>query len=168
MVNWSASETPQPQYDRSIVFRERFQEKIYDASTDQILSHSCLIVLRERYDNPAWNYKPSITNLTEDEKEFMEFFSKERYFLPHLLQQMGDRILRQIEASTNITDDPEWVWFSSLEHLLALPANKAVDYRIPYRGRLIPTSYFLLIQRRMRPFEGFVILDKNQENPVAE
>lgn len=147
-------------YRRSIVFRERFQERVFDASTDEILSNSCLIVLRERYENPAWGYKPQRDDFTEEEKEFVEYFQRERYFLPSLLQKMGDRILRQIDTRVDITSDPDWNWYSSVQNLLALPSEKAIDYRIPYKGRLIPTSYYLLTQRRSYPFEGFVILDK--------
>jgi len=158
-LNDIASETPS--YRRSIVFRERFQERVFDASTDDSLSRSCLVVLRERYENPAWEYKPKRTDFSEEEQDFMDYFEKERYFMPTLLQTLGDRLMRQLETRVDITSDPDWNWYSSVETLLSLDSEKAVDYRIPYKGRFIPTSYYLLIQRRSHPFEGFVIIDND-------
>lgn len=154
-------ETP-PLYARSIIFQERNHERVFNASDDRILSESCLILLRERYLNPIWGYRPEQKGLTEEERDFLEFYRTDYYLLPALMVRVADGIKRRIEARLDVTSDPDWTWYSSVESLLKLPPEVAVDYKIPYKGRLIPTSYFLLIQRRSNPHEGFVLVDKMQ------
>lgn len=151
-----------PKYSRSIIFQERHQERIFNASDDRCLSESCLILLRERYLNPIWGYRPEQKDITEEERDFLEFYKTDHYMLPALMLRAADGIKRRIESRLDVTSDPDWTWYSSVESLLELSPEVAVDYKIPYKGRLIPTSYFLLIQRRSNPNEGFVLVDSIQ------
>ena len=146
-------------YPRSIIFQERYQERIFNAENDDVLAESCLVVLRERHDNPAWGYKPALKDISEEEQEFIDFLNTDYNFLPILMQKMAESIKRRIEARIDTTSDPDWTWYTSVENLLALPTKQATGYKIPYKGRYIPTSYYLLLQRRHHPHEGFVIVD---------
>lgn len=155
----SKQENDDNSYKRTIVFKERTQERILDASTDEILAFSCLNVLRDRYENPAWGYKPTYKDLTEEEAEFLEYIEHDYYLLPVLLQHLSMSIKKRIEARLDVSSDPDWTWYEAVQNLLALPPEQAVGYKIPYKGRYIPTSYYLLLQRRDHPYESFVIVD---------
>lgn len=145
----------------SIVFAEHNnKERVFPASTPQELSEACLIILRERYSNPIWGYKPKGPSLSEEEKDFMDFWEKDSYSLPALLYRQGIRIYNRLIENKEDETDPDWAWYSNVTQLLSLPPEVAVDYRVPYGGRLIPTSYYLLLKRRHYPNENFLIIEQ--------
>lgn len=149
-----------PDYKRSIIFKERNNERIFDATTDEILAVSCLTVLAERYSNPIWGYCPKQKDLTGEEKEFIEFMETNFDFLPILLQRLATSVKTRIESRVDIDSDPDWTWYNSVESLLALPQDIASSYKVAYKGRLVPTAYYLILQRQHFPNENFVIVTK--------
>ena len=144
---------------RTIVFKERFQERVFDASSEELLSAACLMILRERYSNPVWGYRPKTMTPSEEETEFLEFYRTEGKYLPRMLRRHADRIFEQIEERAVDVDDPDWNWYNNVEELLQLPEERAIGYRIPFRGKLIPTTFYLLLQRQNHPNEGLSIVD---------
>lgn len=148
-------------FTRSIIFQEQAGEKIMNASTDEDLAKSCLIILKERYENPTlWAYLPANKNITDEEKEFLEFYKTDYFLLPMLLQRMSESVKRRIETRLDEGSDPDWIWYHHVEELLSMTFEVGEGYRIPYKGRYIPTSYYLLLQRRNNPGEGFILVNK--------
>lgn len=145
---------------RKIVFKEQFQERVFLVETEQQLAETCLNILRERYTNPAWGYKPDAETgeLNEQEKEFLEFYIEEGRYLPALLKRHADRIFQQLNVSTPAASDVQREWYESVEQLLSLPPNQAVMYKLPFKAKLIPTSYYLLLQREHFPGEGLMFI----------
>ena len=148
---------------KSIIFKEKHQERAFDASNDDLLAESCLLVLRERYENPAWNYKPRRNELALDEIEFIEFYDSEGRYLPKILKRYADRIYDQLHVRAVDDGDPDWTWYEGVKALLALPQEEAVGYKIPFRGRIIPTSYYLLLQRQNFPNESLTLVNLGNE-----
>ncbi len=143
-----------------IIFSEPYdQERVLPAGTQEELAASCLLILRERYSNPIWGYKPSRFHATEEELDFMVYWENDSNQLPVLLQKQGQRIYERLKANLKDDDDPDWLWYRSVEELLALPSHIAKGYRIGYGGRIMPTAYYLLLKRREIPNEGFVIAE---------
>ena len=146
---------------RTVIFREQYQERIFDASDEELLSSACLLVLRERYTNPAWGYKPKRHLLSEEEQQFILFYEAEGQYLPILLKRYADRVLEQIQSRSADEDDPDWSWYHKVEELLSLPEEKATGYKFSYKGRLIPTSYYLLLQRQSHPNESISVVENS-------
>lgn len=143
-----------------IIFSEPYgQERILPAADQEELAESCLLILRERYSNPIWGYKPTSYMATEEELDFLDFWETESNQLPVLLQKQGQRLYERLKANLKDDDDPDWIWYRSVEELLALPANIARDYRVGYGGRIMPTAYYLLLKRKDHPDEGFVLAE---------
>jgi hypothetical protein len=149
-------------FSRSIVFKEENNERVFNASTDDLLAESCLIVLRERYNNPAWNYKPLQNNLEVDEVEFLSFYELEGRYLPQILKRYADRIFDQLNVHASHEDDPDWTWYEGVKTLLALPPDEASGYKIHFRGRVVPTSYYLLLRRQNLPNESISLVMANR------
>lgn len=143
---------------RSIVFKEENKERVLNASTEDLLAESCLLILRERYNNPAWNYKPQQDNLKADELEFLNFYEMEGSYLPIILKRYADRIFDQLNVRASHEDDPDWTWYKGVETLLTLPPDEASGYKIHFRGRVIPTSYYLLLRRQNLPNESVSLI----------
>lgn len=146
---------------RTIVFKEHSRERVFDASTDELLAAACLLILRERYHNPVWGYKPRDNGLDKEEVQFLEYC--ETYgldHLPYLLKRQAERMLSQLEGKQDNSDfNPDWVWYRNVQELLTLPEDEAISYKAPYRGRLVPTAYLLLMRRQNHPHEGVLILE---------
>jgi len=146
--------------NRSIVFKEQTRERAFGAETDELLSIACLSVLKERYLNSAWGYKPKTQDITPDEVEFLKFYEDEGKYLPAILRRYADRLADQLQARVNVDkSDPDWTWYHTVQDLLNLPQDEAIDYKIPFRGRIIPTSYYLLLQRQNHPHESLSLVD---------
>lgn len=145
---------------RAIVFHEaNGYERVLDASTDEILAASCLLILRERYKNPIWAYKPEIKTLTEDERDFLDYWENEHKDLPALLYKFGKRTYERLQDRIAEDADPDWNWYYSVEDLLKIPQDRAVAYKVSYRGRYIPTAYYLILKRREFPNESFALIE---------
>lgn len=149
-----------PQLDRLIVFKSRAKDIMLDASTEDKLSESCLTILRQRFNDPVWNYKPYVEEFSEAEKDFLTYWETENInTLPELLYQHGENLSQRLYARIAEENTPEWAWYHSVEQLLSLPVEKAISYRVPYRGVYLPTSYYLLLRRRENKNEGFYMLN---------
>lgn len=146
---------------RTILFRENNRERIFDASSDELLSAACLLILRERYHNPIWGYKPKDSGLDREELELLEYCENHGVeHLPILLKRHAERLLTQFEGKTDNTDfNPDWVWYRNVQEFLTLPEDTAINYKASYRGRLVPTSYLLLIKRQDHPKESLMLLE---------
>lgn len=142
-----------------IIFAEQGQERILPANTQEELALSCFVVLKERYNNPIWGYKPQNLTLTPEENDFIEFWELESNTLPVLLKRHGDRIYDRLKENLKTNDDPDWIWYQKVEELLKLKPEVAQGYKISYGGRIVPTSYYLLLKRKEYPNESFVLAD---------
>ena len=143
-----------------IIFIEQGnRERVFPANTQDELAESCLLILRERYSNPVWGYKPQQQNLSDEEKDFMVFWEQDSYVLPALLYRQGKRIYERLIEQEEDDTDPDWAWYSNVGQLLELPPERAIGYKVPYGGRYIPTSYYLLLKRRHYPNENFLIAE---------
>lgn len=145
---------------RVIVFKEKGQERVFPAKDDEELAASCLIILRERFSNPAWGYKPQIQELSEEEQDFLDFWQRENTnFLPTLLYKQGQRIYDRLEERLKDDTDPDWVWYKALKELLSINPDAAKAYKVSFHGKFIPTAYYLLSKRRYNTHEDFYILE---------
>lgn len=144
---------------KAIIFTENNQERILPANSDDELANSCLIVLRERYSNPIWGYKPSLKGITEEEREFIEYWENENKDLPIFLYRQAKRTYERLMDNVSEQNDPDWTWYNSVEELLKLKTEKAIGYKVAYGGRFLPTAYYLLLKRRDYPNENFVLAE---------
>jgi hypothetical protein len=144
---------------RAIIFTENNQERIFPANTDEELAESCLLILRERYSNPIWGYQPYMKNISDEEKDFIEYWENDAHSLPALLYRQGKRTYERLKDNISEDTDPDWVWYHSVEELLSLKPDKAIAYKVGYGGRLIPTAYYLLLKRKDYPNENFVLAE---------
>lgn len=147
---------------RKVVFKEHLSERIFLVETEETLAKACLIILHQRYSNPAWGYKPSYTaELTEDEQDFLDFYEEEGAYLPALLKRHAERIYNQLNTSQHNPAGAaqQWEWYNSVTQLINMPEERAVNYKVPYKGKLVPTAYFLLSQRAYFPGEGIMFVE---------
>ncbi len=149
--------------NKVIIFSEPGEERILPAGTLDELATSCLLILRERYTNTIWGYQPKHTSLSNEEEDFISFWESESNVLPRLLKKHGQRIYDRLKDASADADDPDWIWYRSVEELLALPPDIAKGYRVGYGGRIIPTSYYLLLKRKENPNEGFVLAELQKQ-----
>lgn len=147
-----------PNPERKIVFVEHLAERSFDVPDDSTLASVCLMILRERYSNPAWGYEPKIAKefvLTEEEQEFLRWFERtDLETLPILLRKHAVRISSQLNQTSNTTNKNEWNWYEAVTMLLNLPKEEAVPSCRAYKGQQIPTALYLLLQRRHNHGEG--------------
>lgn len=144
---------------RAIIFTENNHERIFPAASEEELAASCLLILRERYSNPVWGYRPYMKNITEEEKDFIQYWEHDAHSLPALLYRHGKRTYERLKDNISEDTDPDWVWYRSVQELLELSPNKAIAYKVAYGGRFIPTAYYLLLKRRNYPNESFVLAE---------
>lgn len=146
---------------RTIVFREQNRERVFDASSDELLAAACLLILRERYHNPIWGYKPRDNGLDKDEIEFLNYCDMYGIeHLPFLLKKQAERMLTQLDGKQDHSEfNPDWVWYRNVQELLTLPEDEAIGYKASYRGRLVPTSYLLLCRRQNHPNESLMLVE---------
>lgn len=146
--------------NKVIIFSEPGgQERVLPAATQEELALSCLLVLRERYLNEAWGYQPKNYNATDEELDFIQYWEREANQLPELLYKQGERLYERLKANLKAEDDPDWIWYRSVQKLLSLSPDIAKRYRIGYGGRVMPTAYYLLLKRKHYPNEDFVIAE---------
>ncbi len=147
----------EPQPNRRIVFTEHLNQRVFAVPTDEALAEACLLILKERFSNPVWNYKPATPreNLpTNEEIEFLKWHDTINLTsLPILVRKHVQRIYTQLTEHTNWATKHEWDWYDTVSQLLSLEKTDAMSYRKPYKGRYIPTSYYLLLQREHNPGE---------------
>lgn len=141
------------------------QEKILPANTQEELAASCLLILRERFNNPAWGYKPVNDTHTAEEKDFLDFWETDSNHLPALLYRQGKRLYDRLIENAKEDTDPDWVWYRNVAQLLELPEDRAVGYKVPYSGRYIPTAYYLLLKRRHYTAENFILAETYVAQP---
>lgn len=105
-------------------------ERVFLAESEEQLAKACLLILRERYSNPAWGYKPSYgKELTQEELEFLEFYEQEGKYLPVLLRKHAERIYNQLNVTPNAAVEAQWEWYEAVEELLSMPEERAVGYK---------------------------------------
>lgn len=143
------------------------RELILPANTQEELAESCLLVLRERFNNPAWGYKPVNNSLTEEEKDFLHFWETDSNHLPALLYRQGKRLHDRLQENAKEDTDPDWVWYKNVSQLLSLPPDRAIGYKVPYGGRYIPTAYYLLLKRRNYAAENFIIAETYAQQLIS-
>lgn len=147
---------------RLIVFKSRKKEIVLDASDDDKLSESCLTILRQRFHDETWHYKPYIESFSTEEQDFVNFWETSNInTLPELLLREGVVLYNRLQSriSEEKEDDENWVWYRTATKLLSLPESKAIGYRIPYKGVYLPTSFYLLMKRRDHEHEDFYLMN---------
>lgn len=146
---------------RKIVFKEHLAERHFLVENEEQLAKACLNILNERYHNPAWGYKPAYgQELSEDEIEFIEFYETEGQYLPSLLKRHAERIYNQLNTTQNNPTGSviQWEWYESVTQLLSMPVERAINYKVAYKGKLVPSAYHLLAQRAYFPGEGLMFI----------
>lgn len=122
------------------------EEEEHHVPSHHALAEACYEILKSRLGNKNYKYKPSRMRMTYQELEFVEWYDLEKEHLPSLIGTEAHKLNEKIMAQTSIQDE-EKEWFESLKKLLAMSKENILKYQVPYSGRMVPTTYYLLVRR---------------------
>lgn len=150
-----------------IIFKEPQATRVFDASTDELLTQACLKILNERKNSNFFRYNPEPLEFspTPIEESYLKLTEENLVLLPtsvaeNLKKKQKSLQLRKNSVERANADNKHW--YTTMQHLLSLPYNEQLTHTItllegtPY-AREINTAFWLLKERTQYIGENFTI-----------
>ncbi len=147
-----------------VIFKEKYGERMYDASTEEALQKAFYSILKERSALGYWYYEPtpveeSLTSYITPEYEAYESISPEVLAtLPEEVQKKA-RYIPNMRARLTREYETEKKWWDNLQLILSLPFDEAFKLKQPYgnRGREQYLIEDTIEARSDYEYEGYTI-----------
>lgn len=148
-----------------LVFREKHDNRYFDASTDEAIAKACVKVFRERMGDGYWYYREhekAELPLTADEKSVLLLTDEQLEVLPQAMRnQIGEKrvkIKRRQKAYLR-AKELEDSWYTAAEKLMEgtyEDAAKLTTEGLEDWGRRVkPLAWAVLEARNDGEYEGF-------------